>query len=648
MENSMRAIRRCCDRLTSNPFVRNALAFLLLCAASVSLVAPARAQAPIPQSFFVENIAFPTTNAPPLALGSWRFWNTYVSGSGAVSWASVNTAAGVYATTGFDAAALAAKANNVPILYTLGNVPAWVNGGTQSLPTTAEQQEFYTFVSYIVARECPVLGEVEEFNEFNGAPWWVGGPAAMATIAENLYPLIKAACPWVTVLSPSITSGTNATLGAVEINNFYSWDQMLQGCAASGLPCFDVLNVHGYVPQVYMTVADNTVVNAPENIVDVIDNAKGVAVQDGFTAQPLDIAEGFAGISPTDTTTSMDTPVAAANAARYLALIASAGISQFSYFTYGTNNISLNSSGSSLGLSPVNGLDFTGRALKVMESWLIGSRFASPISRIPGANIVRTAPNDPSARAGLVSGTFAPTGSVCNGAPTGSGSLPTDWAAGNQHATMMNVYVVDTGTASGLPYIDIRYCGIDQTAGSGTTNNSLVFDTGAGTSTQNQAWVIGVNAQIVAGTLSCVYDTDLTLSEVGGDQSNISYYLNTGPLLANAFQFRTYQQSSAPTTISPRFSFKPYYNSTTPCPFDITIRLANPDTDTGTRWDGALLGADGNIRYIVWDAAGGPSNYTVPAGYNYYQDVRGYEHPISGGIVQLTNSPILIEQAASH
>jgi hypothetical protein len=621
------------------------LSFILLGIAALSSVGSAQAQSPIPQSFFVENVAYPTTNQPPLALGAWRFWSTLVSGSAAVNWASVNTAAGVYATAGFDAAAQVAKTNNVPVLYTLGNVPAWVT----ALPTAAQQQQaFYTFVSYIVARECPALGEVEEYNEFNSAPSWLGTPSAMATIAENIYPLIKTACPLVTVLSPSISSGTNTTFGSVDINNFYAWDQMLQGCAASGLPCFDALNVHGYVPIVYMSVTDNSVVYAPENIVDVINDAKGIAAQDGFGAQPLDISEGFAGIATNDTATSMDTPIAAANAARYMALIASAGISQFGYFSYGTANVSINSGGTSLGLSPINGLDFTGRALKVMESWLIGGRFTSPISRIAGANIVRTPPNDPSARAGIVSGTFTPTASVCNGAPAGTGSLPTDWSAGNQHPTMMNVYVVGTGTSSGLPYIDVRYCGIDQTAGSGYSTNSLYFDTGAGSSTQNQAWATGVNLQIVAGSLSCVYDTDLVLAEVGADQSTLSIYLNGGPLLTNNFQFRTYQQSSAPTAISPRIYFRPYYNSTTPCPFDVTIRVANPVADTGTRWDGALLGSDGNVRYLVWDASGGPSNYSVPAGYNYWQDIRGYEHPIGGGTVQLSASPILIEQVASH
>jgi hypothetical protein len=75
--------------------------------------------------------------------------------------------------------------------------------------------------------------------------------------------------------------------------------------------------------------------------------------------------------------------------------------------------------------------------------------------------------------------------------------------------------------------------------------------------------------------------------------------------------------------------------------FDITLRLAAPSIDDGTRFVGTYRRADGSSAILAWDSGSG-SDLKVGSSYSSYQDITGAYHPVTGGAVELTSSPIFI------
>jgi hypothetical protein len=625
-----------------------------------TLAAFANANVTIPPSFFGINIGSdPTAGGyvwPRVPTGGCvRIWDTPVGGTNAIpKWGSIATSNGVYSWTNFDAQLAAAQVNKACVLYTFGKVPTWVNS-TNNLATTSQKQNFYDFVTALVAHDGANIQQWEQWNEFNyGTTWWVGSDATMIAMSQAVYPIIKTPYPNAIVMSPSIEVSSDTSGNTIPITPFYHWDQYLAGCHSGGLPCFDWLNVHSYPGMVAESVVDMQIKTAPELWPTMYNTIMAVATNDGFGSYPLSADEGNAGISGVDNTTLFNTDLMAGTQARHIILLASSGVVQENYFVYGTECTNQLTCGSAILpiTSSAVGLNNTGIAIRNISGWLSGATFTTPMARVTTANSIRAAANNAST-VGLLAG---PGG--CAGGVDTAGALPVHWFFSNNEASHgMSFYVVGSGTESSIPYIDVRVCGNDTTSGSGTKSISMTYDNSI-VSTTGQNWVVGQYLSLPAGSLANIYQIQLIQSEdtSGGSYLADTHYYGAYPVnqpLANQhLEFRSRTDNASVGLMEPQISFVFYYNgngTTGTLPIDATFRIGMPTAETGgnsTQWIGNITETNGTLGIIAWDASGNSSSYTTPNGYNTYRDIYGVQHTIVGNTVILTNMPIIIENAS--
>jgi hypothetical protein len=81
--------------------------------------------------------------------------------------------------------------------------------------------------------------------------------------------------------------------------------------------------------------------------------------------------------------------------------------------------------------------------------------------------------------------------------------------------------------------------------------------------------------------------------------------------------------------------------------FSITLRIGAPNIDSGSVWTTTITKPGGYQGQIVWDAAGGPTTYTVPTGQGYAttRNLTGLGAAL-GSTVTITNAPIILENTA--
>jgi hypothetical protein len=624
---------------------------LLALAAFVALAGAVAAQT-VPPTFFGQNVALPTINWPAYYANNVRFWVAQVSGANINRWSSQNPSNGTYSFTGFNSAMTTAASKNTPVEITLGSVPSWVNS-VQALTTPTQQGYLYTFVQQLFAdlqSNATPIGYISLWNEFNyGVGGWVGTDAQMTTISQNLYPIVKTASPNTVVLSPSITPVADNSGNQIPISGWYHWQQYLLGCAA-GPTCFDVANIHGYAATLLNSAVPSYIRNAPEQVLNNIINARAVMTATGYGSYPLYIDEGYWGVTPGDLTTSFDTDLLAGISTRGILQIASSGVPFFDYEAYGTGCVNQSACGTSYGTNGT-GMNRNGAAIRVVYSELAGATFTSPMTRQAGTNQIRQAPNDPSAAIGLVSG---PGG--CTGAPSGTGSVPSDWHVSNPHSGAgESVYVVADGTDStGVPYIRVRVCGTDTTSGSGAEPVSISFETTTGISASlSQSWdfAVSVNAP---GSIAGLEEVSLGYNEYDSGGTNLDgggYYMvfpvNVG-LSAQRYQYREPMTGTTTAYVRPNIQVYYYYNNSA-LANDITIDIGNPTADQGNdQWTGTITksyqaGYQGEFAY---DASGGPSSFTVPTGMTWMRDMYGDVSPVTAGnSVTLGLGPVLFENS---
>ncbi len=625
----------------------------------VSIYTPAT---PIPPSFSGLNFgADPTAAAfvwPKVYTSSVRLWDVpCCEGASPINaapkWRNIATSSdsSAWNWTRLDALIASAHAHNAIPLYTIGLVPSWVNGtGNPVLTAGAQQQALFDFGVPLMTHLGPPPFYVSMWNEITEPTWWTGNNTQQVQIHQGMYPIIHAAGG--TALSAVIDMGQNPQGAIVPTSPFYQLEQLLAGCAAGGLPCFDVLDMHGYPGLVFKSVAAPEIIFSPALLPTMVNNERAIATANGFGSYPLIFDEGFAGSNAGDSTTVTDTDAFAGAQARYLIMLASLGVSQVYPFVYGTECSIKNACGSLAGNSTNNtlGLNKPGLAVRNTIGWLIGSTFTTPMTRVKTSNSIRTAANATST-IGKLSG---PGG--CSGGVDTAGVLPVNWSSSNAHsAAGMSLYLVGSGTETGIPYIDVRVCGTDTTSGAGQSTASIVFDS-AIASTPAQDWVVGGYLKMSAGSSANTYAFITTMESRNSGGSYVEetnyytgYYINQ-PLSDQYFEVHTRTDNASSAFMRPSFTVKYYYNSGT-LPVDITIRIGKPTAETGsnsTQWIGNITETNGTLGIIAWDEAGVASSYTTPAGFDQYRDMYGVSHPIVANTVSLPadRSPIIIENAA--
>lgn len=282
---------------------------------------PTVASATISSSYFGDHILGPLeTNiygsGVATAWPSWspttvRLWNTYGYNSTkrvyeGISWKNINTAAGVYDWTLFDAVLAKLKAQGVTdLLYTFGYTPAWAGGGANSDQAPSSNQYLSSFATAVARRAVGdglPIRNWEVWNEpNNGVGTWTGTNAQMVAMAQTIYGAVKAVDPGYVVLTPSPQG--NAT----------SW---MSGYLASGGGAYaDVMAFHGYT------------ISAPETIATLIDSYKKVYATYGQSGKPIWDTEAM------DSTTS-DPTLQARFLAIYYLLHQVKGVARLYWYAY--------------------------------------------------------------------------------------------------------------------------------------------------------------------------------------------------------------------------------------------------------------------------------------------------------------------------
>jgi hypothetical protein len=265
------------------------------------------------------------------------------------------------------------------------------------------------------------------------------------------------------------------------------------------------------------------------------------------------------------------------------------------------------------------GMNAAGIAYRVVESWLLNSTWTSAPVRQANANQVAN-----TTMAGAVAGT--------------PGTVPTGWymySPGNSVTTQ----IVSVGTISGVNYIDFKV------SGTPTASSSLAIQLPNITASIGQMWTfsMGVSLQAGAVTNTHIYEA---LSENGGPFDTVPPIVPIAGVPVNQqIYWTTVPLTGAGTTaIVPQLQIS-YTNGQQigGSAAGMTLRIALPSADNGSIWQGDLTQANGTAHRIVWDAGGGPTAYSTS--YNYWRDIAGQEHPINGGSVTLTNSPIILDTA---
>src|SRR5271170_4156039 len=150
---------------------------------------------------------------PTMPIFGLRLWDA------GVAWAQTNTANGVYDWTTLDEWTSAAAANNVQLMYTMGQTPAWASSdptdencdyspGSCWPPDdlnsdgTGTDQHWIDFVTAI-AQHAPSITYWEMWNTPHDVNQWNGTDAQLVRMVEDARTYIKKYIPNATIISPA-------------------------------------------------------------------------------------------------------------------------------------------------------------------------------------------------------------------------------------------------------------------------------------------------------------------------------------------------------------------------------------------------------------------------------------------------------------
>jgi hypothetical protein len=258
-------------------------ALLLLVAAATSLAQAPRPEAPKfePNTFSLRfmgmHLLSPARHWPSVPIGGVR--------TAGVSWGAIEPESGKYDWSSLDKWVEQAQAHHVDVTYVILNTPQWASTrpnekcnrgriGCAAPPKTEAWKEFITTLS---TRYRGKIANYELWNEPNADGYWTGSPDDMVRLASIAYPIIKAADPAATVVTPSPSSTGWPT----------PYDEWLDAyLAAGGGKYADVIAWHGYLGRT------NVPAEAPEKLVEQIGKVRSIMAKHGLGSMPLWNTEG--------------------------------------------------------------------------------------------------------------------------------------------------------------------------------------------------------------------------------------------------------------------------------------------------------------------------------------------------------------------
>ena len=278
-------------------------------------------------------------------LGGIRLWDDNVK------WGQIETSKGVYDWSDLDSKISKAQAQNVDIIYTIGDTPKWAGsippkspcGPTGSyscsVPTdvksdgTGADKYFSDFVTALVKRYKGQIAYYELWNEPDCTCFWAGNNDQIIRMTSDAASIIRSTDPAAKILSPAAHGTTMATW----------FDGFL---AAGGASTFDIVNAH-------LRGKGNSSPNVvPESFLAMYDDLTAETKKRNISSLP--VWDDEHGIKPEDNLNDSDE--LAGYAARSIALRAGVGIQRQYLYTWDKN---------------MQGND-SGTAWDVVAGWLIG------------------------------------------------------------------------------------------------------------------------------------------------------------------------------------------------------------------------------------------------------------------------------------
>ncbi len=198
--------------------------------------------------------AWPTiTNTVSRSLSVWSPGNGTISG---LAWGNLNPSAGVYNWTALDSWIAECQKNNVQMIYTLCDPPAWAGG------SNPDPAAYKAFMTALINHVGSAIQYYEGFNEYNASTSIFSGSASgLVALQKVLYETVHQLSPASSVLSPTYTG-----VGGQPMTNFLN---------AGGGAYFDIAAMHGYVDA------------NGESIIQSINNFKAALVAGGAGNKPI-------------------------------------------------------------------------------------------------------------------------------------------------------------------------------------------------------------------------------------------------------------------------------------------------------------------------------------------------------------------------
>src|SRR5579863_8872188 len=307
---------------------------------SVALTINASSSSSIPGTYFGMHINQLTAPWPVVAVGAQRLHDS------GVSWAEIETSAGVYDFTQLDKLIARAQTNNVDLLYTFVDVPQFhssnptdancaypENGDGGCDPPsdlnadgTGTNAAFKAFVTAVATHAGTSIKYWEVWNEPNVLKFWTGTPQQLVRMAQDARCIIKGVGTGCTAINANAEMLTPPPTGGP--NSVDVW--MTSYLAAGGGPYADVIAFHGYVQCPDPNVCPTT--PTPEVIDLTITNLKNVLASNGQTGKAIFDTEASWGSA--DLETFNDPDQRSAFLARFIVLHQSAGIARFYWYRW--------------------------------------------------------------------------------------------------------------------------------------------------------------------------------------------------------------------------------------------------------------------------------------------------------------------------
>lgn len=257
---------------------------------------PTSSSTVVPAEFFGMHLAAQTYDGwPSVNFATQRIWDSWPG----VAWSDLNPSQGTYTWANLDALVNDSLSHGVELVYTFGYVPAWASsnpggscdGNSNGGCYAPNMQAWKDFVTQITTRYKGKIKYWELWNEPNASNFWKGTPAELVAMAKEAYTIIK-------------NSGGIVLTPAPQGSGSPAWMDAYLG--AGGGAYADIVTFHGYLH------------DAPEALIPLVDNMRGVQGKYGLSALPLWDTEHSWG----DTTWPMgaDQDQQSAWLARYLAL----------------------------------------------------------------------------------------------------------------------------------------------------------------------------------------------------------------------------------------------------------------------------------------------------------------------------------------